>query len=159
MPEIVWFDWPASVCYRYREFMLLKSCENLMRLRRLRRGIAIFMVAFAFFDMVVVDMFFPQLCGDDQTSQFISGPVHEAGKSTEKIADNLSAISNHDSQPDQDSHQSSSDEDCFCCCSHIIPCQHINVATLNFPPYPDDAAIPSLPSAPPQGAFHPPRHS
>jgi hypothetical protein len=130
-----------------------------MRLRRLRRGIAIFMVAFAFFDMAVVDMFFPQLCVDEQTPQFISSPIDTTDNSAGKIADNLTAVSNHDSQPDQDSHQSSTDEDCFCCCSHIIPSQHVNVATLNFPPYPDDAALPSLPSAPPHGAFHPPRHS
>jgi hypothetical protein len=153
------FDWSTSICYRYREFMLLKSCENLMRLRRLRRGIAIFLVAFAFFDMAVVDMFFPQRCGDEQTSQSINSPADATDKSTRKIAEDLLVVSNRDSQPDQDSHQSSADEDCFCCCSHIIPGQHINVATLNFPPHPGDAALPMLPSAPPHGAFHPPRNS
>jgi hypothetical protein len=139
--------------------MLLKSYENLMRLRRLRRGIAILMVAFAVFDMAVIDMFFPQLCVEEQTSQSINNPVDAIDKSTEKIADNLMAVSNRDSQPDQDSHQSSTDEDCFCCCSHIIPGQHVNVATLNFPPPPDDAALSPLPFAPPQGTYHPPRHS
>ncbi len=130
-----------------------------MRLRRLRRGIAIFLVAFAFFDMAVVDVFFPQRCVDEQTSQSINSPVESTDKLTGKIADNLWAISNHDSQPDQDSHQSSADEDCFCCCSHIIPSQHVNVATLNFTLRPDDPAITYLPSSSPHGVFHPPRHS
>jgi hypothetical protein len=143
----------------YREFMLLKSCENLMRLGRLRRGIAIFLIAFAFFDMTVIDMFFPQLCVDEQTSQSINSSLDATDKSDRKIADDLMVISSHDSQPDQDSHQSSADEDCFCCCSHIIPSRHVNVATLNSPPQPDDAALPSLPSAPPHGTYHPPRHS
>ena len=140
-------------------FMSLRSYKNLTRLGRLRRGIAIFLVAFAFFDMGVVDVFFPQLCVDEQTSQSINSPVKAADNSAGKISDDLMAVRNHDSQPDQDSHQSSADEDCFCCCSHIIPGQHVNVATLNFPPQPDDVAIPSLPSAPPHGTFHPPRHS
>jgi hypothetical protein len=139
--------------------MLLKSCENLMRLRRLRRGIAIFMVAFAFFDMTVVDMFFPQLCVDEQTSQSINSPVAATDNSTGKIPDDLTVVSNRNSQPDQDSQQFSSDEDCFCCCAHIIPGQHINVATLNFPPHPGDTALPAIPSAPPHGTYHPPRHS
>jgi hypothetical protein len=130
-----------------------------MRLGRLRRGIAIFLIAFAFFDMTVIDMFFPQLCVDEQTSQSVNSPVDATDKPTGKIAGDLTAGANHDSQPDQDSRQSSADEDCFCCCSHIIPSRHVNVATLNSPPQPEDAAIPSLPSAPPQGAFHPPRHS
>jgi hypothetical protein len=149
----------VAICYRYREFMLLKSYENLMRLRRLRRGIAILMVAFAVFDMAVIDMFFPQLCVEEQTSQSINSPVDAADKSTAKIADDLTAIISHDSQSDQDSHQSSVDEDCFCCCSHIIPGRHVNVATLNFPPPPDGAELPPLPLAPPHRTFRPPRHS
>ena len=148
-----------AICYRYREFMMLKSYENLMRLRRLRRGIAILMVAFAVFDMAVIDIFFPQLCVEEQTSQSINSPGDATDKSTERTADNLMAVSNHDSQPDQDSHQSSTDEDCFCCCSHIIPGRHVNVATLNFPPQPGDTALPAIPSAPPHGTYHPPRHS
>lgn len=130
-----------------------------MRLDRLRRGIAIFLVAFAFFDMGVVDVFFPQLCGDEQTPQSINSPVESTDRSTGTAADNSMAVSNHDSQPTQDSHQSPADEDCFCCCSHIIPTTHVNVATLNFPPRPDDPVITTLPSSSPRGVFRPPRHS
>jgi hypothetical protein len=130
-----------------------------MRLRRLRRGIAIFLVAFAFFDMAVIDVFFPQLCGDEQTSHSINKPIKSTDNSSGQIADNLWAIGNRGSQPAQDSHQSPADEDCFCCCSHIIPGAHVNVATLNFPPRPDDPPITSLPSSSPHGVFRPPRHS
>jgi hypothetical protein len=130
-----------------------------MRLHRLRRGIAVFLVAFAFFDMGIVDVFFPQLCGDEQAPQSINNPVESTDRSSGKTVDNSMAVSNHDSQPDQDSHQSSSDEDCFCCCPHIIPGVQVDVATLNFPPRLDDPAIPSLPSSSPRGVFHPPRHS
>jgi hypothetical protein len=149
------FDWRSTICYRFCAFMLLKSSQSLMRMDRLRRGIAIFLLAMAFFDMAIVDLFFPQLCGDDQVSFLAAGPV----ESTEKVADEFAAPGNHDSQPDQDSDQSTTDEDCFCCCSHIIPSPHVSLAALNGPPPPDDPAIASLPSPPPHGPFHPPRLS
>jgi hypothetical protein len=133
----------------------------------LRRGIAIFLLAFAFFDMAIVDTLFPQLCVDVQASHSFSSPV-EPNKNTEptkdnkdkKIAAQFWAIGNHDSQQGQDRHPSPADpavEDCFCCCSHIAPSPHVNVAALNCHPQPHDSAIQSLPSPPPQGTFHPPR--
>ncbi len=135
--------------------MQLKLLQSLMRPDRLRRGMAIFLLAFAFFDLAVVDLFSPQLCGDKQVSHSVTGPVN----STEEGAGESGAIKTQDSQPDQDSHQSPIDEDCFCCCSHIIPSPHVNVMALNCPPQPDALAITSLPLAPLRGAFHPPRLS
>src|SRR5262245_59660135 len=135
--------------------MFLKSSQSLMRLDRLRRGIAIFLLAMAFFDMAIVDLFFPQLCGDDQVSILGAIPV----ESSEKIADELAATRNQDPQPVQDSHQSGTDEDCFCCCSHIILSPHITVPALNCPPRPDDPALTPFPSASADGLCHPPRLS
>jgi hypothetical protein len=135
--------------------MLLRSCKNLMRLDRLRRGVAIFLLVFAFFDMAIVDVFFPQACGEQQMSTHSAGPVD----SIEEGAGESMAVKNRDSQPGQDSHESYVDEDCFCCCSHIIPSPHVNVGALNFPPQAGDPSITSLPSAPPRGAYHPPRLS
>lgn len=135
--------------------MQSKLLQSLMRLDRLRRGVAIFLLAFAFFDLAVVDMFSPQLCGDEQVSHSLTGPVD----STEEVAGEAGAIKTHDSQPGQDSHQSPIDEDCFCCCSHIIPGVCISVAVLNGSPQPGASAISSLPLSPPRDAFHPPRLS
>src|SRR5262245_31608485 len=135
--------------------MQSRVMPSLMKPGCLRRGIVIFLVAFAFFDMAVVDLLFPQTCGDQQLSLSGASPV----KSNEETAAELKAVNNHDSQPSQDSHQSDADEDCFCCCSHIIPGARLSVATLNDPPRPDDPAVPPLPLAPPHDAFHPPRLS
>jgi len=137
---------------------------NLMRPSRLRRVIVVLLLAFAFFDLAVVDVFFPQLCGDGQASHSFTSPVEStekvaADKSTGKIAAELAPVRDHGSQPSQDSHQSPMDEDCFCCCSHIIPSPHVNVVAFNYPPQLDDPAITSLPLPPPHGAFHPPRLS
>jgi len=124
-----------------------------MRVERLRRGMAIFLLAFAFFDMAVIDIFFPQICGDQQMSLPGAGP----SESTEKVADEFAATGDYDSQSDQDSHQSTTDEDCFCCCSHIIPSPQVSVAALNCRPQPYNPAIIPFPSSPPHGVFHPPR--
>ena len=135
--------------------MLLKSVQNLMKLGRVRRGIAILLLAFAFFDIAIVDVFFPQLCGDEQSLGFVADSV----KAPEKITDETVSISRHDSRPNRDSSQLSIDEDCFCCCSHIIPGVYVNVAVFNGAPQPHDPTIASLPLSPPHGAYHPPRIS
>jgi hypothetical protein len=135
--------------------MQSKLLQSLMRWDRLRRGVAIFLLAFAFFDLAVVDMFSPQLCGDEQVPLSLTGPAD----SSEEVAGESGTINTHDSRPDQDSHQSPIDEDCFCCCSHIIPSPHMNVAASNCPPPPGASAITSFPLAPPRDTFHPPRLS
>lgn len=135
--------------------MQSKLLQSLTRPDRLRRGVAIFLLAFALFDLTVVDIFFPQLCGDEQMSLSLTGPVD----STEEVTDESGTSQPHDSQPNQDSHQSPIDEDCFCCCSHIIPSPQVNVIALNSPPQPGAPAITSLPLAPPRDTFHPPRLS
>jgi hypothetical protein len=137
---------------------------NLMSPGSLRRGIVVFLLAFAFFDLAVVDLFFPQLCGDGQASHSLAGPgksieTAAVDKSTGKIAPELAPFVDHGSQPVQDSHQSPVDEDCFCCCSHVIPSSHVNVAAFNYPPQLDDQAITPLPLPPPHGPFRPPRLS
>jgi hypothetical protein len=38
--------------------------SNLMKLGYLRRGMAILLLAFAFFDLAVIDIIAPQLCND-----------------------------------------------------------------------------------------------
>jgi hypothetical protein len=126
-----------------------------MRMSNLRRGIAVFLLAFVVFDLAVVDMFSPELCSDEQVSLSFATP----DDSTEDDAGESGAIRNHNPQPSQNSHQSPIDEDCFCCCSHIIPSPNVSVAALNCLPQPADPEIGSLPSSPPRDAFHPPRLS
>jgi hypothetical protein len=152
----MWLTVISRVCYGSRTVFVQSGLMfNLWRLNRLWRGIAIFLLAFVWFDLTVVDFFSPELCGDEQVSFFFTSPA----KSTEDAIVETRAGQTQDSQPDQDSHQSPIDEDCFCCCSHIIPGVRINIAVLNRQPQPFDQAITDLPSAPPHGTFHPPRLS
>jgi len=132
----------------------MKLCKYLLRSRRLRRSLAALLLAFAVFDMAIVDTFFPQLCNDEHLS---SVPI----ESTEAAINESVANTIHESQPSRDSLPSSTppsmDEDCFCCCSHILPGYAVNAVA---PSVPLSAIIPIddiLPSAPPQATYRSPR--
>jgi len=126
--------------------------HKLVRMGRWQRVAAVLLLALAFVDITLIDAILPQLCSDGAGSRagFIAPDV------TREIA-----VENQNSRTDRDSHSdsmpASTDEDCFCCCSHIAPGYAFNVVTLipsvrlNTPP----ADI--LPSPPPQDTFHPPR--
>lgn len=134
--------------------MPMKLGQNLLRSRRLRRSLAIFLLAFAIFDMAIVDTFFPQLCNDEYLS---SAPI----ESIEAAINESVAITNRDSRSSRDSlpssTPSSTEEDCFCCCSHIVLGYAVNAVAPSAPPNAIIAADDILPSAPAQNTYHPPR--
>jgi hypothetical protein len=118
-----------------------------------RRAIAIFLVAFAAFDITVIDMLSPQLCGDEQISFTFAGQ----NASREDLQASLEANNSDDSKSSQDSHSPQIGEDCFCCCSHILP----GFAMKELGPGAPIAILvrpdKMLPSGPPQYTYHPPR--
>jgi hypothetical protein len=127
----------------------------------LRRGVAILLLAIAFFDLAVIDIIVPQICNDGFPAIAGAAP---AQKAVEKFGHNASveaAIGVQSSLPQQDSHSDSSpdstEEDCFCCCSHVLPCFSVDYVTPNTTPRVNIALIASLPTPPPQDTFHPPR--
>jgi len=125
-----------------------------------RQTVVFLLLGIASFDMTVVDMISPQLCEDG--SGAIAGVVtaglaeNAAGRSDQKALAEV-AISRQDSLPQQDSSEAAAEDDCFCCCSHVLPVFSINQVTLNTPPRIDVPFIETLPSPPPQDMFHPPR--
>jgi hypothetical protein len=134
---------------------------NLMKLGYLRRGIVILLLAIAFVDLAVIDMIAPQLCNDGFATMAVAAPQQNAAENLDQKATVEAAISDQGSLPQQNSHSDSSpdstEEDCFCCCSHILPGYTVNHMTLNTMPRVDIPLIASLPSPPPQDTFHPPR--
>jgi hypothetical protein len=127
----------------------------------LRRGMAVFLLAIAFFDLAVIDIIAPQICNDGFSTIAGAAP---AQNDAEKFGQNATvevAIGVRNSFPQQDSHSESSpastDEDCFCCCSHILPCFSVDYVTPNTTPRVNIPLIASLPTPPPQDTFHPPR--
>ena len=133
----------------------------LMNRGYLRRGMAVLLLAIAFFDLAVIDIIAPQICNDWFPTIAGAAPTQNDAEKFDQDAPVEMAIGVRNSLPQQDSHSESSpastDEDCFCCCSHILPCFSVDYVTPNMTPRVNIALIASLPTPPPQDTFHPPR--
>jgi hypothetical protein len=153
------FDCPATFCYVSMVFTLSKLCERLIRPGRLHRGIAIFFPIFTFTDLVIADTLAPELCTESVVGLLIS-VENTVGSETHPSKDVLrpAATDNRPCQ-DQPAHPEGSEEDCFCCCSHIISGVYIDVAVLNEMPRLGGPANVIIPTSPPRGTYHPPRLS
>ena len=105
-----------------------------------------------------VDMLFPQLCNDEEFfgASFSSRWLRSSNDSE---AVNAYAVDSSGEVPDdQRSDPQHRDEDCFCCCTHVMPSSVFAS--------PDDAELVIsssplarifIPSAPSDNPYHPPR--
>jgi len=141
--------------------MQSKAYHRLIKNGRWRHFLAVLLLGYALFDLAVIDLIAPQRCNDGFTTMAYAAPARNAAERSDQNAALAVAISNQASLSKQDSHSDSSpastDEDCFCCCSHIMPGCPVNHVTLNTAPRVGIPAIESLPSSPTQDTFHPPR--
>jgi hypothetical protein len=115
------------------------------------------MIIFAFVDLTIIDLAFPQLCDSDHSTVSSSLNAINAALSPGEIY----AVASTGTDNDRDRHRDPDceEDDCFCCCSHIVPAIPVNVAALGLKTLAAVAAITSLPSPPPQSTYHPPRPS
>jgi hypothetical protein len=127
----------------------------------LRRGVAILLLTIAFIDLAVIDIIAPQICNDGFSTIAGAAPTQNDPEKFDQGALVEASIGVRNSFPQQNSRSESSpastEEDCFCCCSHVLPCFSVDCETLNTAPRVNIALIASLPEPPPQCAFHPPR--
>jgi hypothetical protein len=133
----------------------------LMKPGYLRRGMAVLLLAIAFFDLAVIDIIAPQICNDGFSTIAGAAPAQNAAEKFDQNAPVEAAVGTRSALPQQDSHSESSpasaEEDCFCCCSHVMPCFSVDYVTPNTAPRVNIALIASLPTPPPQDTYHPPR--
>jgi hypothetical protein len=137
-------------------FTLSKLCERLIRPGRLQRGIAIFFLIFTFTDLVIADILAPELC----TESAVVLPVvveNAVGSEADPSKGVIRFTTGNKPCNEQSEHPEGLDEDCFCCCSHIIPGVHLEIAALNDAPRLGKPANILIPSSPPRGTYHPPR--
>ncbi|HKX33005.1 MAG TPA: hypothetical protein VJ302_35315 [Blastocatellia bacterium] len=144
--------------------MLLRLCEMLMRPSGVRRGIAVFFILFTLADMVAVDIFGPRPCLEDaERLPLVVANSAQSNQIPENQPSHLAIIQHTDRNqpllPGDETPPEQSDEDCFCCCSHVMPGIRVDIATLNCSPQPGEPVKLSLPSSPLRGTFHPPRLS
>jgi hypothetical protein len=122
-----------------------------MRQSYLCRGIAIF-----FFVFTVADLANPHLCAEEMgLSSLPVSAVPEKDNTVVISAARAVSHSHHKESPAPEP----ADEDCFCCCSHILPSLHFVVESMLLEPVDTDAMISSLPTGPPHKPYRPPRLS
>jgi hypothetical protein len=116
--------------------------HRFMSQNRSHRWLALFFVVFAIADCC----FSEYCCGEKRIGSLC---CDEAGATIIASDDSTE----HSSSPLQ------AEEECFCCCTHILPSIHFAAASLDTTLPENDLTNPHLPSPPPQNTFHPPRFS
>ena len=117
------------------------------------RGVAIFFLLFT-----LADLANPHFCSEEMEGLPLptKGEARMNTDSDRKVA----PAATDDSQHREESPEPGSDnEDCFCCCSHIIPAIHFTVSGADLKTPSTDLFNSSLPTSPPQSRYHPPRLS
>jgi len=125
-----------------------------MRPGSLQRGIAVFFLVFTLVDIVFIDLLGQQGCTEEASAL----PSESMTSIQENEAYGMAFV-NDTPLPLDPNTEGEVDEDCFCCCSHLIPGIRPDMAVLNGSPQPGNPAILFFPSSPSRGTFHPPRLS
>jgi hypothetical protein len=145
-----------------------KTTEILMKshwsIGELRKGQLVRVVALLFLVHAGVDMLFPQLCSEEAVNVTMSQSSTVAKAASRKVSKaanieaspQIVAAAPYDSEEREES--TPRDEDCFCCCSHVMASPRFvnpDTSELKLPARSQlDIAIPSVPLNNP---YHPPR--
>lgn len=133
--------------------MVLGVLKNGKRKRAAQRIIVLLLLSLTFVDLTVIDLFAPGLCeGRDATFSQAQTPTSVNPQGIAQIA-----ITGAQHQGLPGPLPLESDEDCFCCCAHILPSIYFRLSILQLPYERSFIVISFLPSAPPTETFRPPR--
>ncbi len=127
-----------------------------------RHGLLVRVLAIFFLLYTGTDIASPQLCSEELLG--LSGEVQAVELTP---VNNGSAHSNaavavvttpENSQKDRSSNQSAQDEDCFCCCAHVLPgMMFVTISNFDLKSPAVSVKHNSLPTPPHQSTYHPPR--
>lgn len=121
-------------------------------------GLATFFLLFACADLSFPQVFCPEELGG-QINLRSFADLKTSATSNDKEKSVIAVKDGDNSSPDEPSRQAPQEEECFCCCGHIVPvvifinCQALIVKS---PPFMFDQD--RLPTTPPQSPFRPPRY-
>jgi hypothetical protein len=127
--------------------MKVSRLNNLLRPNRVYRGIAVFFLLFT-----LADLTFSGFCCDE----FIE---LSPSAQTQSLPDTMTSADTADSnqQGEQHSQSGAMEEDCFCCCIHILPVTVQDSSGVAILQHQYQVRHAGLPTAPPNGTDHPPR--
>ena len=125
--------------------------------RSLQCGIALFFVLFT-----LVDISSPRLCceelGELLDSAARAATVNASAVDETTPSDEATlSTANDDSRPTLPPTQSSNEDDCFCCCSHVLPGLSFSMAVTHFESPQADPQRDCLLAPPLRTLYHPPR--
>jgi len=128
-----------------------------MKQGSLHSWFAVLLLLFASADLST-DLVSPQSCCEWMDNLAIAS-VSQSGSPVQATPDETRLVAATDTHPEPSSNSSDLDENCFCCCAHILPGGYFNVAILNTESPAPVLTNALLPIPPSQSPFHPPRLS
>jgi hypothetical protein len=126
-----------------------------LNIREFRRSQLLRVIAMLFLLHSGVDMLFPQLCNEEP---FGGSFTRLEATNDREVGKAFAVDGSNESPDDQSPDRQHSDEDCFCCCTHVMPSPVFAS--------PDNAELAIsrtavarifIPSAPSENPYHPPR--
>lgn len=135
-----------------KQFSAMKFSLNI---RDLRKSQLLRVIAMVFLLHSGVDLLFPELCNDEPFSNgFMSSSVVDHNSRETAFVENGSSKS----QGDEHSDTQHKDEDCFCCCTHVMPSSAFaRLDDTELVISSSTAQRIAIPSAPSDNPYHPPR--
>jgi hypothetical protein len=115
------------------------------------RGVALLFVVF-----IIADILISPPCSEQ--FELLGIPLINVGESRAEPHDTTTGhISSPPSKDDQPEQSGLPDDDCLTWCPHVLPSSVFNVLVQSKTTLTTNENVLRLPSAPPQGTFHPPR--
>jgi len=129
-----------------------------LNIRKFRRSQLLRVIAMLFLLHSGVDMLFPQLCSNEEAFGGSFSTTSLAATGDVEVRKAFAVEASSEFPDDQRSDQQHRDEDCFCCCTHVMPSPVFAS--------PDNAELVVsispvhhifIPAAPSDNPYHPPR--
>jgi hypothetical protein len=125
-------------------------------IREFRRSRLLRVIAMLFLLHSAADMLFPQLCSEEE---LFGASFNSASTATNDrdLRETFAVHRLNESPGDQNPDQQHREEDCFCCCAHVMPSPVFANPAADLPLSRSVARRVFLPSAPSDNPYHPPR--
>lgn len=129
-----------------------------LNIRELRRSQLLRLIAMLFLLHSGVDMLFPQLCNEEELFGGSFSSTLPSSTNDGEVGKAFAAINSSEFPDDQRSDPQHRDEDCFCCCTHVMP-SPVFASPGDAELVTSRSTVPRIfiPSAPSDNPYHPPR--
>lgn len=121
---------------------------NRRKLQQWQRNVSLVLLLFCFYDMAVADVLFPGSCEGEGTM------IYGSAAEPQGIA-TLGDVAPEPQEAPADS--TPTEDDCFCCCAHIVPVESYNFPSLLFYPLSIESHPGNIPATTVAELFRPPR--